>query len=234
MTYSCSSQFFNWTRRIQKEDCCHDRTSTFPKCSDLDVHECSCHLKRMYRCWITFFLSPPKLSIFAWTHSSAANWSLRARLRAPRFAAKTQVMSGRNTGTLDIFLRITFLTLRETQWSQTVIEIDVYDRRSLNILTYYQILLWWRDNFMRPYPNHALSHNGSSIERCGFTGIESATIAIPTSYTTWVKERWMVSRTSKTSVGRCEIFLKKDFFNINRLCFLTTGSFAFLLVPEGL
>ena len=35
MTYSCSSQLFNW--RVQEEDCCHDCTSTFSKSGDLDI-----------------------------------------------------------------------------------------------------------------------------------------------------------------------------------------------------
>ena len=62
---------------------------------------------------------------------------------------------------------------------------------------------------MRPYSSYTLSDNSSGIECRGLAGVESATIAILTSYTTWVKKRGMASHTSKTSVKRCEIFLKK-------------------------
>ena len=85
---------------------------------------------------------------------------------------------------------------------------------------------------MRPYPSHTLSHNSSGIVLRGYTGLESTTKSIPKSYTTWVKERRMTSHTSKTSVGWCEILLKKSITNGLRL--LTTGSFEVVFVPEGL
>ena len=91
MTYTCSSQLFNWSTRVQEEYCWHDCTSTFSKHGDLDIMSVLAIEENVPLLKITLSLSPPKFSIFAWTHSSAANWSLRARLRAPRLAAKTRV-----------------------------------------------------------------------------------------------------------------------------------------------